>query len=143
MIQRASSRGRSSFSTAELHSFPRSEPHSLLQQTTPRQHSLCNLCADSSNPSLWKVQRTPQNHILTQGQQDQPLAFLRQELAAVPHCLYCFCSFSPHPDNARGQVSKGLPTNHMITEVRGSLQKQGREETEGKQQEKEKGHTGG
>lgn len=147
MIQKASSRGRSSFSTAELHSFPRSEPHSLLQQTTPRQQFQCNfLRADSSNPSLWKMHVKPQNHILTQGQQDHPLDCSQQQLAIVPHY---FCNFSPHPDNARGRVSKGLFTNHMITRVRSSFQNQGLRRdrrlcrvTKGKQQEKEKGERG-
>lgn len=104
------------------------------------------LRADSSNPSLWKMHVKPQNHILTQGQQDHPLDCSQQQLAIVPHY---FCSFSPHPDNARGQVSKGLFTNHMITRVRGFLQNQGLRRnrklcrvTKGKQQEKEKGERG-
>lgn len=91
----------------------------------------------------------PQNHILIQGQQDHPLDCSQQQLAIVPHCLHYFCSFSPHPDNARGWCPKGflLITWSSGREALFKTRDTRRDRrlwriTKGKQQEKEKGGEG-
>lgn len=143
MIQKASSRGKSRVSTAELYSFPRSEPHSHLQQATPSQHCALFVCRFQLLFTLWRMHIKPQNHhILTQGQQEHPLDCLQEQLSTVPHCLHYFCSISPPLDNAKDQVSAGLFTNHVIRWVRGFLQKQGHERRQ-KALQGDKGKTSG